>query len=99
MESIHEEVAVVISDIEMPRMDGLTLTRRIREHAVLKNIPVVLFSSLISPDNEKKGRQVGATAQISKPHWEGLTATLMNLLSELALGGQPAPAPAPGIES
>ena len=90
--SINEEVAVVISDIEMPRMDGLTLTRRIREHAVLKNLPVVLFSSLISPDNEKKGRQVGATAQISKPHWEGLTSTLVDVLSKLAGGEQPMPA-------
>jgi two-component system, chemotaxis family, chemotaxis protein CheV len=82
-ETLHETVAGVISDIEMPRMDGFTLTRRIRENPILKDLPVVLFSSLISKDNENKGRQVGATAQISKPRWEELTATLMNVLGEI----------------
>ena len=73
----------MVSDIEMPRMDGFTLTRRIREHAVLRELPVILFSSLISKDNEKKGKQVGATAQISKPQWEDLTATLTHVLAEV----------------
>lgn len=82
-ETICEVVASVISDVEMPRMDGLTLTRRIRENRVLKDLPVVLFSSLISKDNEKKGRQVGATAQISKPRWEELTATLVDVLGQV----------------
>lgn len=82
-EALHETVACVISDIEMPRMDGFTLTRRIREDPVLKDLPVVLFSSLISRDNEKKGRQVGATAQIAKPHWEELTTTLLEVLGEV----------------
>ena len=66
-ETLRAVCAGVISDIEMPRMDGFTLTRSIRENPVLKDLPVVLFSSLISKDNEKKGIQVGATAQISKP--------------------------------
>lgn len=60
-------VHAVVSDIEMPLMDGLHLTRRIKEHPVLKDVPVVLFSSLVSADNEKKGRQVGASLQIPKP--------------------------------
>jgi len=60
-------VDVVISDIEMPRMDGLHLTRRIRAHAPLADVPVILFSSLISDDNANKGRAVGATAQVPKP--------------------------------
>lgn len=81
--TIRKSVAGVISDIEMPRMDGFSLTRRIRENSVLKDLPVVLFSSLISKDNEKKGRQVGATAQISKPRWEELTDTLVNVLGEV----------------
>jgi two-component system chemotaxis response regulator CheV len=79
-QEIRQKVACVVSDIEMPRMDGLTLTRRIRDHAVLEPVPVVLFSSLISKDNEKKGRQVGATAQISKPKWEDLTKTVTEML-------------------
>jgi two-component system, chemotaxis family, chemotaxis protein CheV len=83
VEEIPRRVACVISDIEMPRMDGFNLTRRIREHPVLKQTPVVLFSSLISKDNQKKGEQVGATAQVSKPKWEDLTATLTEVLDEL----------------
>lgn len=57
----------VISDIEMPRMDGLRLCKLIKDHAVLRGVPVVLFSSLISEDNVKKGRQVGADLQCPKP--------------------------------
>jgi two-component system chemotaxis response regulator CheV len=57
----------IVSDIEMPRMDGLRLCKQIKEHAALKDVPVVLFSSLISEDNLKKGRQVGADLQVAKP--------------------------------
>ena len=57
----------VVSDIEMPRMDGLHLTKRIKGDKRFENVPVVLFSSLVSKDNEKKGQQVGATVQIPKP--------------------------------
>lgn len=82
-ETLRAVCAGVISDIEMPRMDGFTLTRSIRENPVLKDLPVVLFSSLISKDNEKKGIQVGATAQISKPRWEDLSATLMAAIDQV----------------
>jgi len=61
------KIDAVISDIEMPRMDGLHLTRRIKQAEATKNVPVVLFSSLISEDNRKKGLQVGADVQIPKP--------------------------------
>lgn len=62
-------IDAVVSDIEMPAMDGLHLCKRIRESnsPAIKNLPVVLFSSLISEDNQKKGRQVGASVQIPKP--------------------------------
>lgn len=62
-----EPIDAIVSDIEMPRMDGLHLTKRIRDLAHMKNVPIVLFSSLVSDDNLKKGQQVGATAQIPKP--------------------------------
>ena len=57
----------MITDIEMPMMDGLALCRRIKEDAGLRQIPVILFSSLITDDTRHKGRQVGADDQISKP--------------------------------
>jgi two-component system chemotaxis response regulator CheV len=62
-----ESIDAVVSDIEMPRMDGLALARRIREHGATRDVPIVLFSSLISSDNLKKGEQVGVNAQIAKP--------------------------------
>ncbi|MFK7790829.1 MAG: chemotaxis protein CheV [Phycisphaeraceae bacterium] len=58
---------LLVSDIEMPQMDGLALTRNIKEDAVLSEIPVILFSSLITPDTLHKGQQVGALKQINKP--------------------------------
>lgn len=60
-------IDAIVSDIEMPRMDGLRLCKQIKEHSALKSVPVVLFSSLVSEDNLKKGRQVGADMQMAKP--------------------------------
>lgn len=62
-----EDVQVLITDIEMPQMDGHTLTRKIKEHAILRKLPVILFSSLITSDLKHKGEAVGADAQLSKP--------------------------------
>ncbi len=71
-ENIREKVACIVTDIEMPRMDGLSLTKKVRAHPVLGKVPVIVFSSIATKDNEKKGTQVGATAQISKPHYDDL---------------------------
>jgi two-component system chemotaxis response regulator CheV len=46
-------------------------------------LPVILFSSLISKDNEKKGQQVGATAQVSKPRWDELAESLIEILERV----------------
>ncbi|MBU3158799.1 chemotaxis protein [Clostridium frigoris] len=62
-----QDVQVLITDIEMPQMDGHTLTRKIKEHAILRKLPVILFSSLITSDLKHKGEAVGADAQLSKP--------------------------------
>lgn len=64
---IADEVQLVITDIEMPQMDGHHLTKRIREDDKLKKLPVIIFSSLITDDLRHKGEKVGATAQVSKP--------------------------------
>ncbi len=78
-------IDAVISDIEMPRMDGLHLCKRIKETPDLKDIPVVLFSSLISQDNLKKGQQVGATVQIPKPELEEMVRLVDKVVSGIAL--------------
>ena len=64
---INEQVACVITDIEMPQMDGHRLLKLIRDDSQLKHLPVLIFSSLINEDMRKKGAALGATAQISKP--------------------------------
>lgn len=58
---------LLIADVEMPRVDGLHLTKRIKEHPELRRIPVLLYSSIVTPDNRKKGDAVGADAQVAKP--------------------------------
>jgi two-component system chemotaxis response regulator CheV len=58
---------LVISDVEMPQVDGLHLTKRIKQHPGLNSLPVMLYSSIVTPDNRKKGEAVGADAQVSKP--------------------------------
>ncbi len=64
---IEDSVQLVITDIEMPQMDGHHLTKRIKNHPVLKKLPVIIFSSLITNDLKHKGEIVGAEDQISKP--------------------------------
>lgn len=65
--AIEDEVQLVITDVEMPQMDGHHLTRRIKEEHSLSVLPVIIFSSLITDDLRHKGKLVGASAQISKP--------------------------------
>lgn len=64
---IEKHVQLVITDIEMPQMDGHHLTKKIKSHPDLQKLPVIIFSSLITDDLRHKGEQVGAEEQISKP--------------------------------
>lgn len=79
-DDIPEKVAGVISDIEMPRMDGLSLCKKVRETPALKHLPVILFSSIASEANANKAQQVGADAQIAKPDSDQLADLLTKLL-------------------
>ncbi|GAB4196853.1 MAG: chemotaxis protein CheV [Phycisphaeraceae bacterium] len=63
---------ILITDIEMPLMDGLHLTRRVRNTSNLKSLPILLFSSLITDDTRHKGEAVGADQQIAKPELPSL---------------------------
>ncbi|MCA1943893.1 MAG: chemotaxis protein [Desulfovibrio sp.] len=64
---VRDFVHVLVSDIEMPQMDGHHLTKRVKEDPVLRDLPVMLFSSLITDKLRHKGETVGADDQISKP--------------------------------
>lgn len=65
--NVVSSVACLITDIEMPKMDGHRLTKLVKSDAILKDIPVIIFSSLIDENMEKKCLEVGADAQLSKP--------------------------------
>ncbi len=81
-DNIRSEVALLISDIEMPQMDGHHLTKRIKDDAVLRQIPVFLFSSLINEQMRIKGESIGADEQFSKPQIGILVETLYKYLSK-----------------
>ena len=82
---IKQVAGMLVSDVEMPAMDGLTLTRNIKENTSMQSLPVVLYSSIVTPGNRKKGESVGANAQIAKPEF----AKIVHLADELALGAKP----------
>jgi len=79
---ITDYVQVLISDIEMPLMDGHHLTKRIKEDPVLKDLPVILFSSLITEKLRHRGEAVGADDQVSKPEITYLAHRAANLIEE-----------------
>ncbi|MCA0148836.1 chemotaxis protein [Rossellomorea vietnamensis] len=66
-QDVKESVHLVLTDIEMPQMDGHHLTKRIKNHPKLNTLPVIIFSSLITNDLKHKGEMVGAEDQVSKP--------------------------------
>lgn len=63
---IRNKVAMVLTDLEMPEMDGFTLTRHIKESDILKNVPVVIHSSLSGSANESHANSVGADGYVAK---------------------------------
>lgn len=65
--NLTDHVHLVVTDIEMPQMDGHHLTKRIKTDKELSKLPVIIFSSLITNDLRHKGQMVGADAQVSKP--------------------------------
>jgi len=65
--TLKQHVQCVITDIEMPVMDGHRLTKLIKEDEDTKDIPVVIFSSLVNDEMKRKGKSLGADAQLSKP--------------------------------
>lgn len=81
-ENFRDYVDIVITDIEMPQMDGHTLTRKIKENKYLKNMPVVIFSSLITDTLKHKGESVNADAQMSKPEIDELVNVIDSLLEK-----------------
>ncbi|MFW6311596.1 MAG: chemotaxis protein [Nanoarchaeota archaeon] len=76
---ISDYLELIVTDIEMPQMDGHSLLRKIKENDTLKSVPVILFSSLIYDEIRRKGELIGADAQISKPE----IGNLLNIVKEV----------------
>lgn len=77
--TLKQKVQCVITDIEMPIMDGHRLTKLIKSDDETKDIPVVIFSSLVNDEMKRKGEALGANAQLSKPE----IANLVRVIDEL----------------
>lgn len=75
-----EKVKCIITDIEMPLMDGHRLTKLIKTDDKLAKIPVVIFSSLVNEEMRRKGEQLGADAQLSKPEIGKLVSEIDKLV-------------------
>ena len=73
---VTDLIQIAVLDIEMPRRDGLSLCKAIKEDPALSGLPVIIFSSMISEKTEHKARAVGADGQIGKPQ--------INQIKELA---------------
>jgi len=78
---IREKVAALLTDLEMPEMDGFTLTRQMKEDDLLKTVPVVIHSSLSGSANESHAKRVGADCFVAKFVPDELTRELVKALS------------------
>jgi len=78
--SLDEHVQCIITDIEMPLMDGHRLTKLVKDDPATSKIPVVIFSSLVNDEMRKKGDALGADAQLSKPEIGNLVRVVDSLV-------------------
>ncbi len=77
---LYDKVNLIITDIEMPEMDGHRLTKLVKDDPRLKKIPVVIFSSLIDDQMRIKGEALGADEQLTKPEIGHLVHVIDRLL-------------------
>lgn len=78
--TLRRKADLIITDIEMPEMDGHRLTKLVKSDPEMKEIPLIIFSSLINPEMRIKGKQLGADEQLSKPEIGHLVEVMDGLL-------------------
>ena len=81
--SLDKHVKCIITDIEMPLMDGHRLTKLVKEDSETRHIPVIIFSSLVNDEMRRKGEALGADAQLSKPEIGNLVRMVDSLVKDL----------------
>ena len=79
-EKLDKNVSLVITDIEMPQMDGHRLTKLIKDDREVTHLPLIIFSSLITEEMRRKGKELGADEQMSKPEIGHLVRVIDHLL-------------------
>ena len=84
-DDLRDRVALIITDIEMPQMDGHRLTKLVKDDKDFKSIPVIIFSSLITEEMRHKGKELGADEQMSKPEIGHLVEVIDRLLARQGL--------------
>lgn len=77
--TLKDHVQCIITDIEMPLMDGHRLTKLVKEDPETADIPIIIFSSLVNEEMKRKGEALGANAQLSKPE----IGNLVKIIDEL----------------
>lgn len=80
--TLKEHVGVIVTDIEMPEMDGHRLTKLVKSDEATAHIPIIIFSSLVNDEMKRKGVALGANAQLSKPEIGNLVRIVDQLVQE-----------------
>lgn len=80
--NVRESVHCIITDIEMPLMDGHRLTKLVKTDDIMKKIPLIIFSSLVNEEMRRKGEQLGADAQLTKPEIGHLVEAIDRLIDK-----------------
>ncbi len=83
-ETFKDHINLLVTDIEMPQMDGLHLAKRIKDDELYSDIPVIMFSSLINENTVHKCQAVGADTQVAKPDVEQLVTFMDELIQKYA---------------
>ncbi len=78
--TVLKKFDLMITDIEMPLLDGHALTKKVKTNEKLQSLPVIIFSSLSNEENIRKGKSVGANGQISKPQISELVELIDDLI-------------------
>jgi two-component system chemotaxis response regulator CheV len=80
--TVYDKVAMILTDLEMPEMDGFTLTRNVKRSVRFADLPVVIHSSLSGTTNEEHVRSVGADGYVAKFSAEDLAGTIRRVLHQ-----------------